>query len=142
MRRGAALILLAAALAGCGNEGAEDRGGTVGPEEAGTTPLTGQAGEGQQRKEIRVTETEYRITPRKLTVGRAGSYTFRIENAGKELHALEVEGNGFEERSENIEPGQTELLTVELSPGTYEVYCPIGDHEHHGMRATLTVGRG
>ena len=29
-----------------------------------------------------------------------------------------------------------------LAPGTYEVYCPVGNHEDEGMRLELTVTEG
>jgi uncharacterized cupredoxin-like copper-binding protein len=30
-------------------------------------------------------------------------------------------------------------MTLDLQPGTYEVYCPVGNHEDMGMRLELTV---
>jgi uncharacterized cupredoxin-like copper-binding protein len=31
------------------------------------------------------------------------------------------------------------MLTVDLTPGTYEVYCPIDDHRAQGMQVEVTV---
>lgn len=71
----------------------------------------------------------------------AGTVTFNVENAGERKHNFEIEGEGIEEELErDLEPGQTGSLTVELKPGRYRVYCPVGDHaKKHGMETTLTV---
>jgi uncharacterized cupredoxin-like copper-binding protein len=75
-------------------------------------------------------------------VGRvkAGSVTFGVTNDGQEAHALEVEGNGIEEETEEIPPGDSAPLEVDLKEGTYELYCPVGDHKDRGMTAELVVG--
>ena len=67
--------------------------------------------------------------------------TFKVTNNGQIDHSLEVEGQGVEEETETIEPGETAELTVDLSKeGSYEIYCPIDDHRDQGMEGTLTVG--
>src|SRR5918994_778501 len=64
----------------------------------------------------------------------AGPTTFEITNDGTIEHNFEVEGQGIEEElPENLAPGATGTLTVDLAPGTYEVYCPVGNHENLGM---------
>ena len=45
---------------------------------------------------------------------------------------------GVEEETEVITGGSAKL-TVELEPGEYKVYCPVGNHEQAGMVGTLTV---
>jgi uncharacterized cupredoxin-like copper-binding protein len=73
----------------------------------------------------------------------AGPTTFEITNDGTIEHNFEVEGQGIEEElPENLAPGATGTLTVDLAPGTYEVYCPVGNHEDEGMRLELTVTEG
>lgn len=71
----------------------------------------------------------------------AGSVTFNVENAGEHKHNFEIEGQGIEkELEEDLEPGQRGTLRVDLQPGRYRVYCPVGDHaEKRGMETTLTV---
>jgi plastocyanin len=69
----------------------------------------------------------------------AGRVVFNIENAGKEDHAFEIEGNGIEEESEVLTAGNKTTMEVNLTPGTYTVYCPVADHKDKGMRMTLTV---
>jgi uncharacterized cupredoxin-like copper-binding protein len=73
----------------------------------------------------------------------AGPTTFAITNDGTTEHNFEVEGQGIEEElPENLAPGASGMLTVDLAPGTYEVYCPVGDHAGEGMRLELTVTAG
>jgi len=73
----------------------------------------------------------------------AGPTTFEITNDGTIEHNFEVEGQGIEEElPENLAPGATGTLTVDLAPGTYEVYCPVGNHEDEGMRVELMVTEG
>src|SRR5437867_10640130 len=71
----------------------------------------------------------------------AGSVTFTVENVGSIPHALEVEGQGIEQETAVIQPGSSATLTRTLKPGTYEVYCPVGEDSHKklGMETELKV---
>lgn len=68
----------------------------------------------------------------------AGRTTIAFTNESQVPHAVEVEGNGLEEETETIQGGETEL-TVDLKPGTYEFYCPVGNHKEEGMEGELIV---
>ncbi len=71
----------------------------------------------------------------------AGTVTFTIANDGTIPHAFEVEGQGIEQETAVIQPGSSATLTLTLKPGSYEVYCPVGEDSHKklGMQARLTV---
>jgi hypothetical protein len=71
-----------------------------------------------------------------------GSVTFTINNVGSIPHAFEVEGQGIEQQTPVIQPASSATLTLKLKPGTYEVYCPVGEDSHKkmGMLAHLVVG--
>lgn len=85
---------------------------------------------------VELDEFEVRM-PSKLA---AGPTTFRVTNVGGAEHNFEVEGQGIEEEfEENLRPGEVKEMTLDLQPGTYEVYCPVGNHEDMGMRLELTV---
>jgi uncharacterized cupredoxin-like copper-binding protein len=101
--------------------------------EADTTASSGGGGD-----TVDLSETEYKITPADPSV-KAGSVTFDITNDGATVHNIEIEGNGVEEESDDLQPGDNGQLTVDLEPGTYEMYCSIDGHEDLGMKGEITV---
>ena len=84
--------------------------------------------------------SEWKIELSKGTVT-AGTVTFTVTNAGIIPHAFEVEGQGIEKQTDVIQPGSSATLTLTLKPGTYEVYCPVGEDSHKklGMETHLKV---
>jgi plastocyanin len=117
----------ALALAGCGGEEASDEGGPAASDAAQT---------------VEIHETEFALEPDTVTLDAAGTYTFRAVNDGSTDHALEIEGGGLEEETETIAGGESAEFTVELAEGTYELYCPVGDHKEQGMVGRVIVGAG
>ena len=91
-------------------------------------------------EEVEVSLSEFTIDmPTELS---AGSVTFSISNDGEFPHSFEIENEdmGFEEGLDaNLEPGDSDTLTVDLEPGTYVIYCPVGNHREMGMEVELTV---
>jgi uncharacterized cupredoxin-like copper-binding protein len=71
----------------------------------------------------------------------AGEVTIALTNPSSATapHAVEIEGQGVEEESDTIQPGESANVTAQLEPGTYEFYCPVGNHKDAGMEGTLTV---
>ena len=88
----------------------------------------------------------------------AGSTTFDIVNDGPSSHELEVfrtdladgalpvDGSTVADdqleivdEAEDIAPGTSTSLTVELPAGHYVVICNIADHYEAGMHAGITV---
>jgi plastocyanin/quercetin dioxygenase-like cupin family protein len=73
----------------------------------------------------------------------AGPTTFVVTNVGTIVHNFEVEGEGIEVALDApLSPGESASLTVDLVPGTYEVYCPVANHHDLGMVVELTVTEG
>jgi uncharacterized cupredoxin-like copper-binding protein len=103
--------------------------------ESSTTASTGGGG----GETVDLSETEYKIDPADSTV-KAGSVTFNVTNDGATVHNVEIEGNGIEEQgTDDLQPGDTGDLTVDLQPGTYTIYCSIDGHEDLGMKGEITV---
>lgn len=108
-------VVAALAVAGCGG-GGEDAG----------TPL-------------RLEATEFEFSPAEVTVER-GEHEFQIVNRGEVEHALEIHTPGGEVETERVAPGESATVTANLSEtGTYELYCPVGDHRQRGMEGRVTV---
>jgi len=84
--------------------------------------------------------SEWKVELSEVTIA-AGPVTFTITNAGSIPHAFEVEGQSIEQETELIQPGSTATLTLTLKPGTYDVYCPVGEDSHKklGMETHLKV---
>lgn len=127
-----ALPLIAAALmlaSGCGGDDNETAS-------AGSAPSAG----GQT---VDVSETDYKLDPSDPTV-EPGTVSFEVTNDGGVAHNLEVEGpKGEEELEQDIGPGESDTLTVDLSkPGRYEFYCPVDGHRGRGMEGEITVTGG
>jgi uncharacterized cupredoxin-like copper-binding protein len=132
MRRVWMLVPAVSALAACGGNSSKPAASSTSTSPA---PAAGQT--------ISLSEKEFSITPKAIKVPKSGTYTFDVKNDGTVTHALEVEGNGIEQKTGDISAGSSTTLTVTLSKdGSYEVYCPIDGHRQNGMEASLTVGAG
>jgi plastocyanin len=89
---------------------------------------------------VTATLTEFSIELSQQTFS-PGTYEFVAEEEGQFPHALSIDGPGVDSTStEVIEPGgASQTLTVTLQPGTYELWCPVGNHRAQGMETTITV---
>ena len=129
MRRLVVLTGACLALAGCGGGGGSSKS-------ANTTAGSGSTAQ----QTVSISEKEFSLTPSTVNIGRPGTVAFEVKNAGQTVHALEIEGKGIEQKTEDIQPGQSAMLTVQLSqPGTYEMYCPVDDHEDKGMKGVIRI---
>jgi len=128
-----AVAAMGAFAAGCGGGGDNS---TSTAASATTTAAQGGAG----GSSVDVSETDFKLNPSDPKV-KAGQVTFNVSNDGQTVHSLEVEGpNGDEELQSDLSPGQSGVLSVDLSkPGKYEFYCPIGNHKQLGMKGEITV---
>jgi plastocyanin len=132
-----AVVLILVGVVGCG-AGGGSAGGGGGAEDA-------QAPSGAKEsvlKTIRVKEVEFALKPAEITLEKPGTYLFKAVNSGGTVHALEVEGQGIEEETEEIQPGQSAELKVKLKTGTYELYCPVDGHKEEGMEGKVIVKEG
>lgn len=124
----------ALALAGCGGGGGEGTG-TGG----GTGAGTGQGQPPAQTQTVSIGLTEFSISPSSPTV-RPGTVEFNVTNRGGSLHALEVEGPAGEIETRDLQSGQSQIIAVPLErPGTYTMYCPVGNHRQQGMEGKVVV---
>ena len=111
-----------------GDEGAAEQAG----EEGGQAPDDATAAEGV------VAMTEYAFGPDAVSVKAGESVT--AENEGETVHNLTVfDGSDELAGTDDVDPGQSAELDVDLDPGTYEMICTIPGHEDLGMAGEFTV---
>lgn len=137
----ACAVVLAAiplALAACGDDEDDSDSGTTAAQTTTDDTTASGGGGGGGGETVAISETEFAIDPAEVTT-QAGEVTFDITNDGSALHNLEIEGNGVEEVSDDINGGESTQLTVNLEPGTYEMYCAIPGHAEQGMEGEVTV---
>ena len=102
------------------------------------------AGVVQAQQAQTVSLTEFQFAPARLTAaaGQPVSWTFtndgqfqhdfRVQVGGQTIDAVPGDGN--------IMAGQSATLTFTFTtPGTFEFWCPVGQHRERGMVGTLTV---
>lgn len=69
-----------------------------------------------------------------------GPTVFTVTNSGTETHDLTLEGNEIAVELEGtLAPNESKTMSVDLKPGTYELYCPILDHRDRGQRLELKI---
>jgi uncharacterized cupredoxin-like copper-binding protein len=74
-----------------------------------------------------------------VTEAKAGTITFVVKNEGTMPHDFEIRGSGVRQKTNLLEPGETESLTVDLQPGTYTYVCTVPGHDSLGMKGSFTV---
>jgi uncharacterized cupredoxin-like copper-binding protein len=138
---GLALLATGAlALAGCGDDESDTTSSAATTSTTSSETSGGGAAGGGGGETVPVSETDFKLDPADPTV-KAGTVTFEVSNDGETTHSLEVEGpSGEEELDQDLAPGDQGTLDVDLSkPGTYEWYCPVGNHRELGMEGEITV---
>ena len=145
------LILMLAACGGSSSTGSgaksgEHSGGGATTAEEGTTAGGGTTTEavgtpgGEVIRTIVIKESEFKLDPSKVALDKPGTYIFEAKNTGTFTHALEIEGNGVEAETRQLNAGSSAKIKVEFkSPGTYEMYCPVDGHRAEGMEGKITV---
>ena len=106
--------------------------------EAGENPEGAVQGEGGG-KTVRAIEKEFSIDLEGGDTLDAGKYRFEVVNQGKIEHDLEIEGEGVEEKTALIGPGEEAALEADLKPAKYRFYCTVPGHAQSGMDIDVTV---
>jgi uncharacterized cupredoxin-like copper-binding protein len=109
------------------------------PSSAGSSAGGGSA-EAPSASVVRATETDFAIDLSETELA-AGTTTFEVSNDGGATHDLVVETvEGTDVGATKIlSPGTSGTVEVTLEPGTYVVYCSVGNHRGMGMELEITV---
>jgi plastocyanin len=127
-----ALLMATALLAGCGGDDEEEPAATP---EATAEATEEPAGGGETVQVSSPADGSLKFDQGELTAP-AGKVTFTYSNPSQVPHAFEVEG--VEGATDTITESEASV-TLELEPGEYVYYCPVGQHRSAGMEGTLTV---
>ena len=93
---------------------------------------------------VTINETEFKLDPAQVTVPVNTPVQFTVKNAGTVEHNFKVElpSAGIEQIlfAQNLKPGETQTASFTFSQaGSWEMYCPVDDHEGAGMKGTIMV---
>jgi plastocyanin len=126
-----AAVVTSAALvaAGCGSD---DGGGSSG---SGSSSSSGSA---SGSLDISAPSDGTKKFDTADLTAKAGKVTVKFSNPSSVPHGVTIEGNGTESASDVVTGADTSF-SVDLKPGKYTFYCPVGDHRAAGMEGTLTV---
>ena len=105
--------------------------------EAPEAEASSQAPVAHQRQ-IRVTESEWKLQIPAMGELTEGTYVFVVKNAGQVPHDLAIQG--LSEKTPLIKPGGQATLKVSLKTGRYTLYCSVTGNRGLGMVAQLAVG--
>jgi plastocyanin len=135
MRR---LMLIAAvavlAFAGCGGDDEEP----ASQSDSTSTPAAASGGGGENLALSADPGGALKFDKTELTA-KAGKVTITMDNPSDVPHAVEIEGNGVEAEGKTVGKGAKSIASGDLKAGTYDFYCPVGNHRAEGMEGTLTV---
>jgi hypothetical protein len=92
------------------------------------------------RVQIAATEFNFALSRASIKSGRA---LVELANYGEDPHDLRMQRVSGTRvyRLGAVAPGESNVLSAKLLPGTFRLWCSIADHRARGMRATLRVRR-
>jgi plastocyanin len=82
---------------------------------------------------LKFNKTRLRARPGRITIVMTNPST-----SGKP-HAVGIEGRRLDRHGNVAQPGGVSRVRATVRRGTYEFYCPVGNHEAGGMKGTLVV---
>jgi plastocyanin len=147
----ALIAALALGVAACGSSSSSDSsssggggGGGGGGYGGGSQPATqaqAPAAAGSGSVALKADESSGLSFDKKTAAAKAGKVTLTLTNpsGNSAPHAIAIEGQGVEQSGDTASPGSTSTVSVDLKPGTYTFYCPVGGHRAAGMEGKLTV---
>ena len=141
----AILASLALIAAGCGGDNdnsssSSDSSGAQGNGGSTSEPTSGGGGGGAASKLTLTADPSGALKFDKTSLSaKAGKVTVTMDNPSSTPHALNIEGNGIEEKGTKTLTMGKASVTVNLKAGKYEFYCPVDGHKAAGMEGTLTV---
>jgi uncharacterized cupredoxin-like copper-binding protein len=120
--------LMSIALVACGGEN---------PAPPTNTP--GASTNGTAAQEVNVSLVEWSIEPKDLEAS-AGKVRFVVANNGQFPHDFAVQiGDQVSKTPVFQKSDGTKTLEIDIQPGTYRMFCSVGDHASRGMEGELVI---
>jgi plastocyanin len=89
---------------------------------------------------VSASQREYSIVLSRDSVA-AGTVFVEVRNSGMDPHDLHVRApDGGDVTFATQKPGERSTQKLQLTPGSWYLYCSLPGHEEAGMHATLRVG--
>jgi uncharacterized cupredoxin-like copper-binding protein len=129
------VLVLGVALAACGGRTTQEHEVVI---RAPSDRSQQEDGANGSETKLHVVATDFTFALDAAQV-RAGTITFLAKNEGIIPHDFAIQGNGVDQKTTRVKPGDTASLTVDLQPGTYTYKCTVPGHALLGMKGTLTV---
>jgi plastocyanin len=125
-------------LTGCGAGQPAAQAAAPAPQAA--APAAAMEAAPTQGAKVEVVMTEYALALPRHNFS-PGTYTFVAVNSGQYPHTITIIGPGVANRTASgaLQSGQSASLTVDLQRGTYDIWCPVGNHRAMGMATTIKV---
>lgn len=119
-----------------GGSGGGAAGGGASP---AASPAAGgaPAGGGEAPKQASVSTVDLAFEPKELTIAANTDVPIAVTNKGVLQHDFHVDALNI--TSKLLNGGESDTVTVNAAPGTYEFWCTVPGHKEAGMTGTLTV---
>lgn len=89
---------------------------------------------------IEVTATDFKLVAEPVDGLIPADYLVVLRNDGATAHSLAIRGPGVDEATRQLKPEKDTVdLQARLSPGSYVLWCPVGDHRERGMEVDLLI---
>ena len=102
----------------------------------------GQHGDVPQPQKVTLTATDYAFNPSSIHAVAGRPLEITIVNHSNDTHGLRFAlSYGEVPFPTNVPPGQTASATFDDlgKPGSYRFYCPVDEHDGHGMHGTIVI---
>jgi len=109
-----------------------------------TTEATAQSAAGGAQGTNQIEMVDIAFNPKELTIPANQDVTITLVNNGAALHNFSItdhKNDGLQNLniSVNVDPGQTQTVTINAPAGDYYFFCNVPGHEAAGMYGTLHV---
>ena len=108
-------------------------GSAVGLAACGEDDIIGEADD-----QVSISLRDFDISPERAEVA-AGQVEFEVSNDGDRVHELAIRTPDGVERTGEIQPGESDSITVDLPEGTHRLFDPLRDYQDRGMTAEVVA---